>query len=77
LGVSRTTAQVMIAMMPTTIEGRKNFHCHGSATTAAMVMRANTAARPLWIIEPNTAENTPRSCTWNQPELTLMSASAL
>ncbi len=64
----------MTATMPA---GRKNFHCHGSATTRVVVMSQKMAARPLWIIEPKMAENTPRSVTWNQPELTLMSASAL
>ena len=76
-GVSCTTRNVSTVITATTTAGRKNFHCHGSATTSDRVMSANTAARPLWIIEPKIAENTPRSETWNQPEFTLIRASAL
>src|SRR4029079_4307560 len=74
---SRTNATVSNVNTPTIAAGRKNFHCHGSATTTLSDIKPYTEARPLWIIEPKMAENTPRSDTWNQPALTLIKANAL
>ena len=57
--------------------GMKKRHCQGSAITKGVASSRKTRKRPLWIIEPKMAENTPRSVTWNQPEFTLIRARAL
>ncbi len=77
MGVSCTVRQVITAMSAVMPAGMKNFHCHGSAATNAAPSSRNTRKRPLWIMLPKMALNTPRSLTWNQPLFTLMSASAL
>ena len=77
LGESWTTRKVKKAISATKPAGMKKRHCHGSAMTNGVASSRKTRKRPLWIIEPKIAENTPRSETWNQPEFTLMSESAL
>ena len=75
-GVSWTNKNVRIPIPAMIPAGMKKTHCQGRRVTAIPPMK-KIRNRPLWIIDPNIAEKTPRSRTWNQPEFTLMSARAL